>query len=366
MKTTSKSMTGGSSPLARGTLNCRPNRLYNVRLIPARAGNTRRALARRPLARAHPRSRGEHIPALVVLDAVLGSSPLARGTLHNNCDCMVVPGLIPARAGNTLLNRPIGDPCRAHPRSRGEHAVGGMSKLFEPGSSPLARGTRSGTELRILFPGLIPARAGNTPRGSARRRVLGLIPARAGNTKLRGSVMRLPRAHPRSRGEHRKVEMIAEIFRGSSPLARGTPGRGLGLESLGGLIPARAGNTWQAVAPVPAPRAHPRSRGEHTRPMSLNLLSGGSSPLARGTQLGIFWHPYQFGLIPARAGNTKSPSTVAASARAHPRSRGEHPLTQVLSPEFVGSSPLARGTQESGQDSAGLLGLIPARAGNTI
>ena len=284
MKTTSKSMTGGSSPLARGTLNCRPNRLYNVRLIPARAGNTRRALARRPLARAHPRSRGEHIPALVVLDAVLGSSPLARGTLHNNCDCMVVPGLIPARAGNTLLNRPIGDPCRAHPRSRGEHAVGGMSKLFEPGSSPLARGTRSGTELRILFPGLIPARAGNTSG------------IKTGNSELR--------AHPRSRGEHLASSSASTSAPGSSPLARGThPSYELEF-TIRGLIPARAGNTARYIlAPLPI-RAHPRSRGEHNRGTGSWWSIAGSSPLARGTLSTRVAPGVSLGLIPARAGNT--------------------------------------------------------------
>ena len=99
--------------------------------------------------------------------------------------------------------------------------------------------------------------------------------------------------------------------------------------------------------------------------MSLNLLSGGSSPLARGTQLGIFWHPYQFGLIPARAGNTAYPDCAEVSRRAHPRSRGEHFNFEDGQTEKAGSSPLARGTLKRTHIATAAVGLIPARAGNT-
>ena len=52
-----------------------------------------------------------------------------------------------------------------------------------------------------------------------------------------------PRAHPRSRGEHKKRAPVEEWVRGSSPLTRGArtfdgnPRRG------DGLIPAHAGST---------------------------------------------------------------------------------------------------------------------------
>ena len=72
---------------------------------------------------AHPRSRGEHKLHQHHRRRILGSSPLARGTLIKLDISQVTVRLIPARAGNTLsstgksLRRP------AHPRSRGEHVL---------------------------------------------------------------------------------------------------------------------------------------------------------------------------------------------------------------------------------------------------
>ncbi len=70
----------------------------------------------------------------------------------------------------------------------------------------------------------------------------------------------------------------------------------------------------------------------------------GSSPLARGTQEIIEDDKYCLGLIPARAGNTGYGFCGADHAWAHPRSRGEHLLIFEQGERGVGSSPLARGT----------------------
>ena len=96
---------GGSSPLARGTPDTVLRSMVKVGLIPARAGNTRCALARGLGGRAHPRSRGEHVSELRKLREVVGSSPLARGTHHADLDSVSEIGLIPARAGNTCRRR---------------------------------------------------------------------------------------------------------------------------------------------------------------------------------------------------------------------------------------------------------------------
>ena len=74
--------------------------------------------------------------------------------------------------------------------------------------------------------------------------------------------------------------------------------------------------------------------------------------------------PY-VGLIPARAGNTVSTARRKACVRAHPRSRGEHSTALTVSLESQGSSPLARGTQAQALQPSIPAGLIPARAGNT-
>ena len=131
---------------------------------------------------------------------------------------------------------------------------------------------------------------------------------------------------------------------GSSPLARGTHGIGCTLEKCRGLIPARAGNT-RTFSPSHAARwAHPRSRGEHPYKPLRVLLMMGSSPLARGTLRIISIPRARVGLIPARAGNTGIRRLHAARIRAHPRSRGEHPSPGALEAAARGSSPLARGT----------------------
>ena len=132
-----------------------------------------------------------------------GSSPLARGLLHRDGRRAVVEGIIPARAGFTLLGRRPHRHHPDHPRSRGvyggevaRHGDGG-------GSSPLARG--------------LPRRG--RPAGGGR----GIIPARAGFTR-------------------RLAAGIIGVG-GSSPLARGLHTRISWVHTRMGIIPARAGFT---------------------------------------------------------------------------------------------------------------------------
>ena len=80
---------------------------------------------------------------------------------------------------------------------------------------------------------------------------------------MRGLKQRRQWAHPRSRGEHARYCEYSHSQGGSSPLARGTPFGVLTNEQAGGLIPARAGNTYVRLCRLPFDRAHPRSRGEH-------------------------------------------------------------------------------------------------------
>ena len=117
---------------------------------------------------------------------------------------------------------------------------------------------------------------------------------------------------------------------------------------------------------LPVAWAHPRSRGEHHQSSDVHELRTGSSPLARGTHIGDFHIAHGYGLIPARAGNTISQADAMDAVRAHPRSRGEHQENLVQEANHKGSSPLARGTLEASEDYFTLLGLIPARAGNTL
>ena len=177
----------GSSPLARGTLAEKGRRYGSVRLIPARAGNIFRDGEGRLNMAAHPRSRGEHFPALPPFTPFFGSSPLARGTWVLGVCKIHSARLIPARAGNMREHDPRGLERPAHPRSRGEHTNPYFWYAWLGGSSPLARGTSASTQTPAHPPRLIPARAGNIQSAYAE--------------------YCLRSAHPRSRGEHVKYEL---------------------------------------------------------------------------------------------------------------------------------------------------------------
>ena len=91
----------GSSPLARGA-RLRYRRVRRGRrLIPARAGSTVHALPPLDSQTAHPRSRGEHRGRSLQAAAAVGSSPLARGARMVCPFLSCLYRLIPARAGST-------------------------------------------------------------------------------------------------------------------------------------------------------------------------------------------------------------------------------------------------------------------------
>ena len=112
-------------------------------------------------------------------------------------------------------------------------------------------------------------------------------------------------------------------------------------------------------------RAHPRSRGEHDKSRGAQELQLGSSPLARGARHSGDPPCRLDGLIPARAGSTGSSCAPPSAGWAHPRSRGEHPRLVTAHRVGGGSSPLARGAHHLVRDAVGVPGLIPARAGST-
>ena len=191
----------------------------------------------------------------------------------------------------------------AHPRSRGEHFPDDFHIDTDTGSSPLTRG----------------ARLHQPPLKDSHR----LIPAHAGSTE--GALNDFPntRAHPRSRGEHKRHGPAGGSSGGSSPLTRGAL-----------LTRTRV---------KPRQRAHPRSRGEHAYRKDATMLDQGSSPLTRGALGGEELRYLLAGLIPAHAGSTSWAAYSFRAGGAHPRSRGEHEVAVFASAGFRGSSPLTRG-----------------------
>ena len=234
-----------------------------------------------------------------------GSSPLARGTRISN--------------DRRRTRRTV------HPRSRGEHTERDLDKASRTGSSPLARGTRLVAVHRIAGRRFIPARAGNTVRAAFRQP--------------------LASVHPRSRGEHAHRAAPDERRVGSSPLARGTRTRSaVAKVNAFGSSPLARGTLLRHRRPLRRGRFIPARAGNTVAQFKYHWQAAGSSPLARGTRLPADQPVKRLRFIPARAGNTSKVKRHACTATVHPRSRGEHLLRDMFAAITGGSSPLARGT----------------------
>ena len=154
--------TAGSSPLARGLLLFTTPEVNAARIIPARAGFTS-ARSRSPYCgQDHPRSRGVYEHDGRPFDDAVGSSPLARGLLINIPFPANSGGIIPARAGFTLELAGTVSSAQDHPRSRGVYTPFRVTLKEIGGSSPLARGLQPEAYLEVWVSGIIPARAGFT------------------------------------------------------------------------------------------------------------------------------------------------------------------------------------------------------------
>ena len=229
-------------PRSRGVYACLGSELAPVvRIIPARAGFTLRP-AETPDRRAdHPRSRGVYAASARDACSSAGSSPLARGLRGQRVTEHQLRGIIPARAGFTIVVVVGEFVAKDHPRSRGVYLASSGSPSALTGSSPLARGLPGTRGLSRVCCRIIPARAGFT-RAASR-------PA-----------SRRP-DHPRSRGVYSSDVNHPLFGLGSSPLARGLR-RGTACPRRGWrIIPARAGFTQVVRREDFRHPDHPRSRG---------------------------------------------------------------------------------------------------------
>ena len=342
------SLTGpkGSSPPARGARKARIAGTNDTRIIPACAGSTLHQRAQRPSSGDHPRLRGEHSAEIGPSRRHGGSSPPARGARSGAYDNSPARGIIPACAGSTRCRALTCAASRDHPRLRGEHAVTVVEGDMLIGSSPPARG----------------ALVGGVPVTSDDR----IIPACAGSTRREpGSCGQRP-DHPRLRGEHAAPPATPPTGPGSSPPARGARSGRARLPGCRRIIPACAGSTRALNLLAPRPRDHPRLRGEHVSGSSELTRSPGSSPPARGALLGGVLSHYSSRIIPACAGSTENGQARLPARQDHPRLRGEHFADCEIAAAWLGSSPPARGARPDVAGSPALSRIIPACAGSTI
>ena len=109
----------GSSPLARGLLGIHGASGVVRGIIPARAGFTNWVDTPQAYCQDHPRSRGVYECQAILTTRDFGSSSLARGLHYPYARIIVIPGIIPARAGFTTALDRANALAEDHPRSRG-------------------------------------------------------------------------------------------------------------------------------------------------------------------------------------------------------------------------------------------------------
>ena len=129
---------------------------------PHTRGNTLLCSSRNTSPWAHPRMRGEYVVEELPGIVEWGSSPHTRGIHFHRPQRHTVRGLIPAHAGNTIRAGRAERFKRAHPRTRGEYRLLGDGVQGCRGSSPHTRGIPLGVARWRGGSGLIPAHAGNT------------------------------------------------------------------------------------------------------------------------------------------------------------------------------------------------------------
>ena len=176
----------GSSPRMRGTRRLAGGAFHTVGIIPAHAGNTFGGLRILPRDRDHPRACGEHVKKSLEDSIRLGSSPRMRGTLGFCCAEVYHFGIIPAHAGNTRKAWREGYAAGDHPRACGEHSSALFEMVIPVGSSPRMRGTPCRYTVHWFSTRDHPRACGEHAILSIKLPLTtGIIPAHAGNTSFR-------------------------------------------------------------------------------------------------------------------------------------------------------------------------------------
>ena len=159
--------------------------------------------------------------------------------------------------------------------------------------------------------------------------------------------------------------MTLSKAQGSSPRMRGTHREQRDRHAAAGIIPAHAGNTLPAATSEDMSRDHPRACGEHSSLCQMHATMVGSSPRMRGTLIPRVSNSTIGGIIPAHAGNTNQTAFWASEVKDHPRACGEHAGEKAPQLVHEGSSPRMRGTRTRNLDIVPPSRIIPAHAGNT-
>ena len=190
-------------------------------IIPAYAGSTLHRSSSGLRCRDHPRVCGEHTVTIQSGTQGQGSSPRMRGAPGRAGHQFDAHGIIPAYAGSTFKQDPLGRITGDHPRVCGEHRSYVYDYSNAEGSSPRMRGALVCIPLSKWLIRIIPAYAGSTVYADVVKALLGDHPRVCGEhfTMSINSVFGL--GSSRVCGEHSICPMRPLTLSGSSPRMRG-------------------------------------------------------------------------------------------------------------------------------------------------
>ena len=192
----------GTSPRARGKLLPAIASTESLRNIPACAGKTLHHAGSAGNISEHPRVRGENLANSPWEKAIIGTSPRARGKLKDFAGNVGTWRNIPACAGKTLGNQHASHAAKEHPRVRGENFWLSVLMVAMAGTSPRARGKRLDVHQEVNGGRNIPACAGKTFGYTLLVVLIEEHPrVRGENERLRGVTITEWGTSPRARGK---------------------------------------------------------------------------------------------------------------------------------------------------------------------
>ena len=181
------------------------------------------------------------------------------------------------------------------------------------------------------------------PRSSTRRSPTPrIIPAHAGQTSLFSVSSILTSDHPRACGANSRSKNLNPRRLGSSPRMRGKRRVGRVQHPWPRIIPAHAGQTRRDISTSGRSPDHPRACGANGKISSKTMVRTGSSPRMRGKLRVERGRDDKIRIIPAHAGQTRTPSSRSRPPPDHPRACGANLTSCYNAAEVDGSSPRMR------------------------
>ena len=154
------------------------------------------------------------------------------------------------------------------------------------------------------------------------------------------------RDHPRIRGEG--LAMVPDLSDelGSPPHSRGRRGKHWRKARQAGITPAFAGKAISRSGGTASARDHPRIRGEGSNLIKSHYKAAGSPPHSRGRRYRGLTVRYQLGITPAFAGKAPGSPAIRIPVGDHPRIRGEGLRLPSYPRSSLGSPPHSRGRHQ--------------------